>query len=50
MKTVSSVAINVVHDTFEADVEIAVPTQDGPSDVVVDISWWRTQGGLVRKY
>lgn len=42
-------AINVVRETFEADVELTVPTQDGPRDVVVEITWG-TQGALARKY
>ncbi|MGO2863352.1 MAG: type IV toxin-antitoxin system AbiEi family antitoxin [Brevibacterium sp.] len=42
-------ATNVVRETFEADVELTVPTRDGPRDVVVEISWG-TQGGLARRY
>ncbi|WP_434593555.1 type IV toxin-antitoxin system AbiEi family antitoxin [Brevibacterium sp. 1718] len=40
---------NVVHDTFEADVELAVPTLDGPRRVVLEIGWG-PQEGLIRKY
>lgn len=40
---------NVVHDTFEADVELAVPTRDGRRRVVLEIGLG-PQEGLVRKY
>lgn len=40
---------NVVHDTFETDLELTVPTRDGPRRVVVEIVW-NTQGVLGRKY
>jgi hypothetical protein len=45
----AEVATDVVHDAFEADIELAVPTQDGPRDVVVEISLG-TQRTLSRKY